>query len=135
MLPARPLPVIPTGNESVASWQEGLSSRDIRRIDALEAKLADLLDITPKGHGPCASGADVVGGNVVTKLKENRELDCVRERLDRRKICDIGPANDGDACRFLLGKRCQDEVTGRCTVLRHNDVWIGQSHLARISDF
>src|SRR5262249_51605531 len=96
MLPARPLPVIATGDESVASWQERLTSRDIRRIDALEAKLADLLDITPKGHGPCASGTNVVGGNVVAKLKENRYFDRVRERLDRWEICNIGPSNNGD---------------------------------------
>jgi hypothetical protein len=106
MLPTRPLPVILTGNESVPSWQVRLSARDIRRIDALEAELTDLLNIASEWHGACAGGADVVCGNVVAELEEYGHLDCVRKRVDGRKICDIGTANDGDGCCFLLGKGC-----------------------------
>ena len=135
MLPVRPLPVILAGNEGVTARQERLRARDIGRIDALEAELTDLLDIAPQRHGTRAGGANVIGGDVVAELKKYRYLDSVRERIDRRKICDIGPANDGDTSRFFLGQGRRDEVTGRCAALGHDDIRIDQCQVARISDF
>ena len=91
MLSARPLPVVLAGNEGVTPRQERLGARDVRRIDALEAELTDLLDITSERHGTCAGGADVIRGNVVAELEKYRYLDCVREGFDRRKNLRYSP--------------------------------------------
>jgi hypothetical protein len=80
------------------------------RVDLPKAEFGKIGDVGAVGENLCASGHDVIGGDVVADLKHCLRFNGIRQSLRHREFLDVRPAQNFDRLRLLRRGRQLDHI-------------------------